>query len=284
MKRLVKLFIGLAVAGMDLLLAVGAKLVGRQPRSRCVVLYYHAVPATQRSRFLAQMEILCKHATPIRAGHQAPLKPGRRYAAVTFDDAFLSVIENALPELEKRRIPATIFVPTGSLGQAPRWIKNGSAAAKHETVLSPEALKQLSGNPLLEFGSHTISHPHLPTLEPAQAQAELCDSKATLESLLSKSVTLFSFPHGEYNEALVRQAREYGYTRIFTIAPCLALQQPNEFVTGRVLADPSDWSLEFWLKLVGAYRWLALLRPTRPLNTSSAARVQGPEGAMAQTS
>lgn len=283
MKRLVKLFVSLGTAGIDLLAAMGARLVGCQPRARCVVLYYHAIPAKQRSRFLAQMEMLCRHATPVRADHQAPLQPGRCYAAVTFDDAFVSVIDNALPELEKRNIPATIFVPTGSLGQPPRWIKNCSAVAKNETVLSPEALKQLSGHPLLEFGSHTISHPHLPTLEPTQAQAELSDSKATLENILSKPVTLFSFPHGEYNPSILRQAGESGYTRVFTIAPCLAFQQPKEFVTGRVLSDPSDWPLEFWLKLVGAYRWLGLLGRTKTLTASSAAQAQSPKRVVAQT-
>jgi hypothetical protein len=33
------------------------------------------------------------------------------------------------------------------------------------------------------------------------------------------------------------------------------MDQEEEFVTGRVSVAPTDWSLEFLLKLAGAYRW-----------------------------
>jgi hypothetical protein len=31
---------------------------------------------------------------------------------------------------------------------------------------------------------------------------------------------------------------------------------PGEFVLGRISVEPTDWALEFRLKLLGAYRWL----------------------------
>jgi hypothetical protein len=50
--------------------------------------------------------------------------------------------------------------------------------------------------------------------------------------------------------------REAGYERIFTTLPVFAFAEPGEFVVGRVRVDPTDWPLEFRLKLAGAYRWL----------------------------
>jgi peptidoglycan/xylan/chitin deacetylase (PgdA/CDA1 family) len=90
----------------------------------CVVLYYHAVRPEERASFGRQMDELLSIGSPIRADRREPLQPGRRYVAVTFDDGFVSVVENALPELRDRRIPCTIFVPTGSLGTRPSWLNS----------------------------------------------------------------------------------------------------------------------------------------------------------------
>lgn len=69
---------------------------------------------------------------------------------------------------------------------------------------------------------------------------------------------MFSFPYGSFNEALVNCAMEAGYERVFTVLPDLAFSDPAEFVTPRVRVDPTDWDLEFRLKVLGAYRWLPI--------------------------
>ena len=186
-----------------------------------------------------------------------PWIPARQYAAVTFDDGFTSVVQNALPELQDRSIPATIFVPTGSLGRSPLWITDPNSPNRKETVLLAEELKGLRRTNLLTIGSHSVNHPNFLKSEPAQARAELVESKSTLERILGSEVTLFSFPHGAHNELMVRQAREAGYRRVFIIEPRAAFRLADEFVIGRTLADPTDRVPEFRLKLLGAYRWLA---------------------------
>jgi peptidoglycan/xylan/chitin deacetylase (PgdA/CDA1 family) len=256
-KRLLKLLISLLLHGWDLGGGLFRKLSGRESPASCVVLYYHAVADQQRGEFARQMDILLRLAKPISADHQTPLAPGQRYAAVTFDDGFVSVIQNALPELQDRSIPATIFVPTGSLGRSPLWITDPSSPSRKETVLSAEELKGLNGTNLLTIGSHSVNHPNFLKSEPAQARAELVESKSTLEQILGSEVVLFSFPHGAHNEPLLQQAKEAGYRRVFTIEPTPAFRRTNEFAVGRTLVDPSDWSPEFRLKLLGAYRWLA---------------------------
>lgn len=257
MKRLIKFAVSLAVRAGDMVWAGILRLAGRKRPATCVVLYYHAVKAEHRQGFAAQMDCLLSHAKPIPADNEGPLDPGRHYAAVTFDDGFTSVVQNALPELQDRSIPATIFVPTGSLGRSPLWITDPSSPSRKETVLSAEELKGLRGTNLLTIGSHSVNHPNFLKSEPAQARAELVESKSTLEQILGSEVALFSFPHGAHNEPLLQQAREAGYRRVFTIEPRPAFRRTNEFAIGRTLVDPSDWSPEFRLKLLGAYRWLA---------------------------
>jgi peptidoglycan/xylan/chitin deacetylase (PgdA/CDA1 family) len=85
---------------------------------------------------------------------------------------------------------------------------------------------------------------------------ELRESKAQLERLLQRRVTLFSFPFGAFSEESVELCREAGYERVFTTLPEGVFETQAQFACGRVRVDPTDWLLEFYLKVVGAYRWL----------------------------
>lgn len=205
------------------------------------------------------MDELRRRVVVLAADHKAPLQPNRHYGVITFDDGFVSVVANALPGLRDRNLPWAMFVPTGSMGRRPGWIQDPSAAAWSETVLSETALRDLANEELLLIGSHTITHRRLTELERAEAERELRESKVLLEGILGEPVTLFSFPHGAHNDAVISMARASGYQRVFTVDPELAFQGPDEFRTGRVSVDPGDWPLEFRLKILGAYRWMALL-------------------------
>jgi peptidoglycan/xylan/chitin deacetylase (PgdA/CDA1 family) len=231
------------------------------------------------------MDILLRYAVPTRADFTAPLSPRVHHAAVTFDDGYLNVIENALPELESRKIPSTLFIVTQALGKRPPWMVGSSSGEK---VMSEDHLRGLSSD-LVAVGSHTMTHPQLPFLNEEDARRELSESRSTLERIMNKEITLFSFPHGAFNTKLIEWCREAGYRRVFTILPTLALSDPQEYVSGRVSVEPTDWSLEFRLKLLGAYRWLPLafalkrkilstpfVRPAGKSKTSSMPRVEMP--------
>jgi peptidoglycan/xylan/chitin deacetylase (PgdA/CDA1 family) len=275
MKRLVKLFISVLVWCWDVSRKTVRRLWGRVPPATGVVLYYHGVAVAQRQKFARQMDQLLCVAQPVPAALPELSASGGCHCAVTFDDGFVSVVENALPELESRNIPATFFVPTGSLGGPPAWIKRQPSHKPTERVLSEEELKSLKDHPLLTIGSHSVSHPNLTRLDQARTTSELSDSKARLETVLGRAVTLFSFPHGAHNAGTLSLARAAGYERVFTIVPELNLMATNAFVVGRVAVEPDDWPLEFRLKVLGAYRWMASLparsrRPSPRVETSEA--------------
>jgi hypothetical protein len=87
------------------------------------------------------------------------------------------------------------------------------------------------------------------------ARLEICESRRKLESQLQKPVRTFSFPHGEFNDSIIAQCRKAGYERTFSTSPELLRDGSAKFVVGRVAADPWDWTLEFKLKMYGAYSW-----------------------------
>jgi peptidoglycan/xylan/chitin deacetylase (PgdA/CDA1 family) len=245
------LLISLCVRAFD----VVRGLLGLQASRTCVVLFYHSVRTKERVSFAKQMDLLVRRAKPIRADvSRLPEEPGN-YVAVTFDDGLECVCENALPELEKRGIPTTIFIVTGTLGRGADWKDMGAADAAGQRVMSVEQLRRLSSE-LVAIGSHSVNHPFLPSLGKDELRQELQSSRSILELILKRDIRLFSCPYGGFDSTVVESCREAGYERVFTALPVVAFSQPNEFVTGRVRTTASDWPLEFRLKLAGAYRWL----------------------------
>ena len=203
------------------------------------------------------MDMALKWSSPIAAGRTESLEHGKTYFAVTFDDALQCVAENALPELRRREIPSTIFAVTESLDQFPTWIKDeyrGSTAGK---VMSAQQLKN-SMSSLVAIGSHTLTHPKLCNVSEIEARRQIAESRTALEVVLHTPVTLFSFPYGAFDENLVRWCREARYERVFTTLPIPALSDSKEFICGRVVVEPTDWPLDFFLKIQGAYSWLPL--------------------------
>jgi peptidoglycan/xylan/chitin deacetylase (PgdA/CDA1 family) len=247
--RVVKLGISLGVYVASGIGNFVNRLTGQSARSSCVVIYYHSVDAAEGIRFAKQMDQLLSYAKPIATNEAAKLQPGTRHVAVTFDDGFRNFYECALPELVKRGIPATMFVITDVIG------KTFGPAGYAQEVMSQEQLRALPEN-LVTIGSHTMTHPLLPSIDLDEAKKEIALSRAKLEEQLHRSIVLFSFPYGGFNQKLVETCHEAGYQRVFSTLPYFAFREPNEFVTGRVRVDPTDWPLEFRLKLAGAYRWL----------------------------
>ena len=116
--RLLKCGISLGVFAATNLQTLLARLLGRDSRGTCVVLDYHSLPPDQRTRFAEQLDTLLQLAEPIDVSTDIQLRSGVRYAGVTFDDAFENFVHQALPELEKRNMPATLFVISDALDKA----------------------------------------------------------------------------------------------------------------------------------------------------------------------
>jgi peptidoglycan/xylan/chitin deacetylase (PgdA/CDA1 family) len=250
-KRALKCGISCGVFSVSAIGMFFARLFGKSPKGSCVVLYYHSVPASEQRQFADQLDVLLRHAKPIEVGGPIALTRAVHHVGVTFDDGFENFAECALPELEKRNIPATVFFISNQFG------KMFGPSGNPEKVMSLDQMKQLPSN-LVTIGSHTVSHPFLPSINGQDARAELVESRKQLEKMCDRSVSLFSFPFGGFNEQLLGYCREAGYQRAFTTLPTFAFSDPDEFEVGRVRVDPTDWPLEFRLKLAGAYRWLPI--------------------------
>ena len=248
-KLLVSLFVYLGDSGFARI----SNLVGKRRKGAAVVLYLHTVKAEERTKFADLLDDLIHYAKPIPADFTGMLDQGTHYVAITIDDGLESAISHAVRELVKRKIPLTVFIPTAYIGREAGWITKG---VSREKVVGIEGIQSLAQEPLATVGSHCITHRRLASLNKEESITEIAGSKSALDSLLGSPVTLLSFPHGSYKGADIDAALRAGYKRVFSILPKLAFASPEEVVCGRIAVQPSDWRIEFRLKVFGAYRWL----------------------------
>jgi len=230
--------------------------IGRAPDERLVIMYYHGVPSAYRPNFVRQLEAIRRGARVWPASYRGSLPKDRRNVAITFDDAYVSVAQNALPELAARGFHSTIFVPVGSLGSHPTWAVESGSLDSGEIVMAPEQIATLSSS-LVTVGSHTSTHPRLSRIDSHHAREEIEGSRVSLQSLTAKDIRLLAFPYGDYDASTIELCRVAGYDYVFGIKPLPVDTTGSDYVRGRVKVDAFDSLLEFFLKYNGAYPWVS---------------------------
>lgn len=252
--RIVKLLFSIVCFAGDVIWRQVLRMFGKKPDPSYVVLYYHDIPDGQRQMFAKQMDMVRELTIPLSTDKVSMLNAGLHYSAITFDDGFENSLDNAIPELRARNIPALFFVTVGFLNQEAEWWP-APMPQREQKIASLERWLHVPEN-LISIGSHTVTHPHLATLPEPEARGELYNSRLALMKILKRDIVAFSFPYGEFTQNLVKWCYDAGYRQVFTTLPENRPRSKDEFVMGRTAAEPDDWDLEFRLKLMGAYRWI----------------------------
>jgi len=135
--------------------------------------------------------------------------------AITFDDGYADNLYNALPILEKLKIPATIFAVAGRINSQTSfyWDENTPKQDAGRALTSKELIN-LASSPLVEIGSHTITHFRLSQLLFKQQKREIAESKKIIEKYIKKPVNSFSYPFGEkkdFNKGTAALVKKTGY-------------------------------------------------------------------------
>jgi peptidoglycan/xylan/chitin deacetylase (PgdA/CDA1 family) len=146
-----------------------AKLLGPDYALRCVL--FHNIADQEcvftsglgitlgKEDFEVRMRFLAQHYSPVSldevladpAGNKLPRRP----VLVTFDDAYASVAEVALPICSKYGIPATFFVNASLVGNQDLGLDNLVCYAVNTSGLEVvrQAARQVSGNPASQISS-----------------------------------------------------------------------------------------------------------------------------------
>ena len=134
--------------------------------------------------------------------------PGDHRIVITFDDAYRNFFEVAWPLLSERRLPATLYVPTGFVnGSAPAPL----TGAESLPAMTWEQVRELAASDLGTVGSHSVTHPDLRRLPATACRDELADSKDILEQRGDTVVDSFCYPRALWSPRVKRQvAAIYG--------------------------------------------------------------------------
>jgi peptidoglycan/xylan/chitin deacetylase (PgdA/CDA1 family) len=197
---------------------------GARALSDVLVLCYHAVSPTWSAPLSVTPEALASQlGVLVRRGWRGATfrdavidPPARRTLAVTFDDAFLSVLERAYPILADLGVPGTVFVPTAfstqrqhlSWAGIDRWSRTPDSSELQ--CMSWDDLGRLVDSGW-EIGSHTRTHPRLTQLDGAALGAELGESRRECIERLGGPCDSIAYPYGDVDERVAQQAAAAGY-------------------------------------------------------------------------
>lgn len=139
--------------------------------------------------------------------HHRPLPD--RAVALTFDDAYVSVHREALPRLERRGWPFTVFVPAESIDRGYRG---------YMTWDELRDLERRGGT----MGNHGTRHAHLIRREPGESESEwrrrvsddILGAQVRLEAELKQPLRVLAYPYGEFDDSLERLIEELGFVGI----------------------------------------------------------------------
>ncbi|MEJ2054110.1 MAG: polysaccharide deacetylase family protein [Calditrichaceae bacterium] len=128
---------------------------------------------------------------------------------ITFDDAYKSILENAVPIMQRYGFEGIIYPVTNFIGSFNDWdVQMGLFRFEH---LSWRDLKECMALGF-EIGSHTQSHELLTWMGPQKQMAELLDSRKELENILGVNIYSVSYPFGRFNADTLYCAEQAGYS------------------------------------------------------------------------
>jgi len=224
---------------------------------RATVLAYHAIGRCARTEdrynlfvsrdaFADQMRFLARRRRVVTLDDaiERRVPAGPPAVAITFDDAYRNVLENAVPILREHGFPATIFVPTGWTGQPPGWLQ----ASCDLVVMDGDELRRAR-----ELGtslqSHGDGHEHMPSLSDDAARIDVATSTERLERLTGERPRYFAYPFGDLSPRLSDMVRDAGYSAAF------AIDRPgtDPFAYERTQITPLDGRAMFRMKTTGRY-------------------------------
>ncbi len=197
----------------------GQQLWAQNTDNQAVVLQYHHISSTTPRSTSVTADEFRQHMEYLRDNHFTvlplpdilkALKQGLplpdKTAAISFDDAYISVYKTAFPLLREFGWPFTVFVPSGLIGSNPKlyasWEQLREMAAAGATL-----------------ANHSVSHPYFLAHNPGETDTawlqriehEIVDSEQKILQETGQSHKIHAYPFGEYNPEIKQLLAKLGY-------------------------------------------------------------------------
>lgn len=156
----------------------------------------------------------------------------KRPVIITFDDGLLDFYTDALPILQAYQCVATLYITTGYVGGASRWLEREGAG--NRPMLNWPQIQEIQASGI-ECGAHSHTHPQLDTLPLPAARCEIVQSKTVLEQHLGQPVSTFAYPHGYYSSRVRQLVQEAGFSSACAVKHGLSHSSDDRFALGRII-------------------------------------------------
>ena len=176
---------------------------------------------------------------------------GKKSFSLSFDDGYEDFFTIAYPILRRYGFTATVFLVTEKINKQSKLEMDEG----EQSYLNWEQIDVLHQNGI-SFGSHTCTHPMLPSLTLGAIQYELAVSKETLEENLGTDVHWLAYPYGASTNEIQRMTEVAGYTAAFGVYG----GKSGLFNIWRRMCLKNDSLMTFILKLSPLYLYKGFLR------------------------
>ncbi|MFM8688107.1 MAG: polysaccharide deacetylase family protein, partial [Acidimicrobiaceae bacterium] len=166
---------------------------------------------------------------------------------ITFDDGYRDTLTIAAQTLADKKLPFTVFVSSANI------------TSGNSKFLNRQELIELSNISGATIGSHGHAHTHLAKMPPQDVTSDLNHSKDWLEQIVQKPVTTLSYPHGSYNNDVVRIASEIGFEFAATSKWGVFEVGTKKLEIPRIDIWSQDSRKVLQQKLLGQWDWIARL-------------------------
>ncbi|WP_417317297.1 polysaccharide deacetylase family protein [Emcibacter sp.] len=126
-----------------------------------------------------------------------------RTIALTIDDAYVSIYENAWPMLKEAGFPFTMFTSTQPVDlELPGY-------------MTWDQIREMEADPLVSIGHHGHTHEHLLRMTPEQVRQDLKTASARYQAELGYVPEIFAYPFGEYSAEIEKTVKSLGLKAAF---------------------------------------------------------------------
>ena len=217
-------------------------IFGKRSLSGVPIIFYHGIgkPKSKLQVLPVNFEKQIKYL--FNKGYKAVLpqdlektKKGEKFFLITFDDAFKSVYQKALPVLKKYGYCGAVFISTDYIGKKTSYA--GGGKNKNFDLLNVAEIQALKNEGWF-VGSHFASHKYLPTVPVNEVRKDYLRSDKHLKDIgFERAGKIIAYPFNFFNKQMIDVLKRAGVKIAFAGGNRLYTEKENKLCLPRFDID-----------------------------------------------
>jgi peptidoglycan/xylan/chitin deacetylase (PgdA/CDA1 family) len=167
---------------------------------------------------------------------------------LTFDDGFENFLTEAVPVLEAKNCPGTVFVLAHRFSGTNAWDQGDLPEAERDQLMSEAQIASLASHaPLITVGSHGLMHKRFSKLSLPELQHELNTSYTIIQQVAGQAfVPVIAYPWGDFSQGVLDEMPNTPYRLGLTTQKGMWTEANSPYAVPRFSAYHRDASRLIW--------------------------------------